>query len=67
MGSADGSRGVMNNTTWSGKHVLVACNEDEGSTLYALDGATGDIVWRRKLAGSVWGADQRRERCGLRR
>jgi polyvinyl alcohol dehydrogenase (cytochrome) len=55
IGSVDGTRGVMNNTTWSGKHVLVACNERGPSTLYALDGATGDVVWQRKLAGSVWG------------
>ena len=55
IGSVDGSSGVMNNTTWSGKHVLVACNEGGPSTLYALDGATGDVIWQRKLAGSVWG------------
>jgi polyvinyl alcohol dehydrogenase (cytochrome) len=53
-GSADGSRGVMNNTTWSGKHILVASNEYEYSTLFALDGATGEIAWQRKLAGLVW-------------
>ncbi|HET8938313.1 MAG TPA: PQQ-binding-like beta-propeller repeat protein [Polyangiales bacterium] len=45
----------MNNTTWSGKSVLVACNERGPSTLFALDPATGDIVWQRKLKGSVWG------------
>jgi polyvinyl alcohol dehydrogenase (cytochrome) len=55
MGSADGFWGVMNNTTWSGKHVLVACNDGGPSTLYAFNGATGDVVWQRKLAGSVWG------------
>jgi len=54
-GSPDGSRGVMANTTWSGKNVLVACNERDRSTLYALHGATGGVIWRRKLAGMVWG------------
>lgn len=55
MGSADGTWGVMANTTWSGKHVLVACNEGGPSTLYALAAATGDVVWQRPLTGSVWG------------
>lgn len=54
-GLGDGTLGIMNNTTWSGKHVLVACNEQGPSTLYALAPATGDIAWQRKLKGSVWG------------
>src|SRR5262249_12924639 len=54
-GNSEGSRGIFVNTTWTGKHVLVACNEGEPSTLYALDGATGDLVWMRKLDALVWG------------
>jgi polyvinyl alcohol dehydrogenase (cytochrome) len=54
-GSADGSRGLFASTTWSGKHLLVACNEGGPATLYALDGATGNIVWRRALEFQVWG------------
>jgi outer membrane protein assembly factor BamB len=45
----------MSNTTWSGRHVLVACNEGGPSTLHALDGATGATVWQRPLTGQVWG------------
>jgi polyvinyl alcohol dehydrogenase (cytochrome) len=54
-GSADGASGLFASTTWSGKHLLVACNEGGPATLYALDGATGDIVWQRALEFQVWG------------
>jgi polyvinyl alcohol dehydrogenase (cytochrome) len=54
-GAADGSSGVFTNFTWAGKNLLVACNQSVGATLYALDGATGDIVWMRTLQGLVWG------------
>lgn len=55
QGAADGSRGIHVNTAWSGKHLLMACNGDPGATLYALDGATGDVVWMRELPSHVWG------------
>jgi polyvinyl alcohol dehydrogenase (cytochrome) len=54
-GQADGSFGVFVNSTWTGKYMLMACNEGGPATLYALDGATGDIKWMRKLTGQVWG------------
>jgi polyvinyl alcohol dehydrogenase (cytochrome) len=54
-GQADGSRGIFVNSTWSGKNMLFACNEGGPATLYALDGATGDVVWMRALTGQVWG------------
>jgi outer membrane protein assembly factor BamB len=47
--------GVFTNSTWTGKNMLFACNESGPSTLFALDGATGDIVWMRKLDSLVWG------------
>ncbi|HKP64712.1 MAG TPA: PQQ-binding-like beta-propeller repeat protein [Polyangiales bacterium] len=53
-GGSDGSRGIYLNTSWSGKYVLVACNQGGPATLLALDGATGDMVWQRQLAESVW-------------
>jgi outer membrane protein assembly factor BamB len=55
MGSTDGSRGIFVNSTWSGTNMLFACNEGGPATLYALDGATGDIAWMRALEGQVWG------------
>jgi outer membrane protein assembly factor BamB len=56
MGYADGSKGIFVNSTWSGKNMLMACNEGgSAATLYALDGATGEIAWMRKLTGLVWG------------
>jgi polyvinyl alcohol dehydrogenase (cytochrome) len=55
MGQADGSRGIFTNSTWTGKYMLFALNEGGPATLFALDGATGDIKWMRKLDGSVWG------------
>jgi outer membrane protein assembly factor BamB len=54
-GAADGSRGIFTNSTWSGKNLLVACNGLAGATLYALDGATGEMAWMRQLSGPVWG------------
>ena len=54
-GTADGSKGIFTNFAWSGKHLVVACNEGGPATLYALDGATGEIAWMRKLTGQVWG------------
>jgi polyvinyl alcohol dehydrogenase (cytochrome) len=54
-GAADGSQGVFVNSTWSGKHLIMACNEGGPATLYGLDGATGNIGWMRKLSASVWG------------
>jgi polyvinyl alcohol dehydrogenase (cytochrome) len=54
-GTADGSKGVFTNSTWTGKNMVMACNEGGPSTLYALDGATGDIKWMRKLDALVWG------------
>jgi outer membrane protein assembly factor BamB len=54
-GTANGSRGIFVNATWSGEHMLFACNEGGPSTLYALDGATGDIAWMRPLSALVWG------------
>ena len=54
-GAADGSRGVFVNSSWSGKNVIMACNEGGPSTLYALDGATGNIAWMRRLTSQVWG------------
>jgi polyvinyl alcohol dehydrogenase (cytochrome) len=54
-GTANGSRGIFVNATWSGKHMLFACNEGGPATLYALDGATGAIAWMRSLPGQVWG------------
>jgi outer membrane protein assembly factor BamB len=54
-GTADGSRGIFVNSTWTGKYMLFACNEASSATLYALDGATGDVAWMRTLPGLVWG------------
>jgi outer membrane protein assembly factor BamB len=54
-GAVDGSSGIFVNSTWSGKHLIVGCNEGGPATLYGLDGATGNIAWMRKLAGQVWG------------
>ncbi|MEY4576421.1 MAG: hypothetical protein RL701_1124 [Pseudomonadota bacterium] len=54
-GSNNGAAGVFTNATWSGKNMLFACNGGGGSTLYALDGATGEIAWQRTLTGAVYG------------
>jgi outer membrane protein assembly factor BamB len=54
-GAADGSSGIFTNFAWTGKNLVVACNEGGPATLYGLDGATGDILWMRKLTAQVWG------------
>ena len=54
-GSADGSQGIFTNFGWTGKDLIVACNEGGPATLYALNGATGEISWMRKLSGQVFG------------
>ena len=54
-GSATGSAGVFTNSTWTGKNMLFAQNQNGPATLFALDGATGDVVWERRLPGQVWG------------
>ncbi|MGD8863499.1 MAG: PQQ-binding-like beta-propeller repeat protein [Myxococcales bacterium] len=54
-GSTTGSRGIFTNATWTGRYMLFACNEERSATLYALDGASGDIAWMRTLPGLVWG------------
>ncbi|MEY4514864.1 MAG: hypothetical protein RLZZ450_6986 [Pseudomonadota bacterium] len=54
-GSNNGSAGVFTNATWSGKHMLFACNGGAGAELFALDGATGEIAWQRTLGGAVYG------------
>ncbi|MDH5672740.1 MAG: PQQ-binding-like beta-propeller repeat protein [Myxococcales bacterium] len=54
-GSTNGTVGIFVNSTWSGKHMLFAHNEDPDGTLFALDGGTGDIVWEKPLPGAVWG------------
>ena len=54
-GTATGSSGIFVNSTWAGKNMLFAQNEEGKATLYALDGATGDIAWQRSVSGSVWG------------
>jgi len=54
-GAADGSSGVFTNSTWTGKNMLFGQNNGGPATLFALDGATGDIAWQQPLAGQVWG------------
>lgn len=54
-GTADGSSGIFTNFAWAGKNLIVAINEGGPATLYALDGATGEMAWMRKLPGQVWG------------
>ena len=54
-GSTDGRSGIFVNSTWSGKYMLFAHNAEPDATLFALNGATGDIVWERPLPGLVWG------------
>jgi polyvinyl alcohol dehydrogenase (cytochrome) len=55
MGQADGSRGIFTNSAWTGEDMLFACNNGTNATLFALNGATGDIRWMRDLPGLVWG------------
>ena len=52
--------GVFTNSSWSGRYLLAACNHPGGrdapaSTLFALDGATGDVAWSRALPNYVFG------------
>jgi polyvinyl alcohol dehydrogenase (cytochrome) len=54
-GSADGGSGLFTNFSYSGRSIVAACNEAGPATLYALDAATGDILWMRALKGSVFG------------
>jgi outer membrane protein assembly factor BamB len=60
-GAADGSSGIFTNSTWTGKAMLFALNQTDKTamtakaTLFALDGATGDVKWMRELQGLVWG------------
>jgi outer membrane protein assembly factor BamB len=55
-GQADGSTGIFVNSTWSGKHMLFACNKAGGTaTLFGVDGGTGEVKWMRDLTGPVWG------------
>jgi outer membrane protein assembly factor BamB len=54
-GAADGSSGIFTNSTWTGKYMLFALNRGGPATLFALDGATGDVKWMRDLEGQVWG------------
>jgi polyvinyl alcohol dehydrogenase (cytochrome) len=54
-GSADGNQGMFTNFSYSGKSIVAACNEGGPATLYALDAATGDMLWMRALTGRVWG------------
>jgi polyvinyl alcohol dehydrogenase (cytochrome) len=55
MGSTNGTRGIFTNAAWTGKDMIFACNNNTDSTLFALDGATGNIHWMRTLPGLVWG------------
>jgi len=67
-GDASGATGILNNTTWDGKHLLIAVNgatsDAPGSepvaegavnpaVIFALDPANGDIVWERQISGQV--------------
>jgi polyvinyl alcohol dehydrogenase (cytochrome) len=54
-GTRDGKLGVFVNGAWSGKYMLFACNGNEKSTLFALNGATGEIGWMTPLPGEVFG------------
>jgi polyvinyl alcohol dehydrogenase (cytochrome) len=54
-GSADGNAGMFTNFSYSGKSIVCACNEMGPASLYALDAATGDMLWTRPLKGRVWG------------
>jgi outer membrane protein assembly factor BamB len=64
-GSRDGSLGIFVNATWSGTYMLFACNTTGKSTLFALDGATGDIQWMTPLPGEVYGRMSVANRVGF--
>jgi polyvinyl alcohol dehydrogenase (cytochrome) len=66
-GLMTGEEGIFNNGAWTGKYLLWAGNGAESdapngdehtsdtnpSVLFAIDPATGDIVWERQLNGVV--------------
>lgn len=67
-GVSTGQQGIFNNGAWDGTHLLFAGNGatssapgseppapdgDGTAVLFALDPATGDIVWERQLPGIV--------------
>ena len=55
-GSRTGASGVFTSGAWTGKYILYACNEGgTRSDLYALDGGTGEVVWKTPLNGVVFG------------
>ena len=54
-GSRDGKTGIFVNGAWSGKYLLFACNTPGKSTVYGLDGATGEIKFMTPLPGEVYG------------
>ena len=48
--------GVLNNGAYDGERILVASNERStgDGTLFALDPATGSVLWQQPLASWVW-------------
>jgi polyvinyl alcohol dehydrogenase (cytochrome) len=49
--------GVLNNGAFDGERILVAGSNPRTraeSILYALDPATGDVLWQRQIANWVW-------------
>jgi hypothetical protein len=64
-GSRDGSLGIFVNATWSGKYMMFACNTTGKSTLFGLDGVTGDIAWMTPLPGEVYGRMSVANRVGF--
>jgi polyvinyl alcohol dehydrogenase (cytochrome) len=55
MNTRDGKMGIFVNGAWSGKNMLFACNNAGKSTLFGLDGASGNIAWMTPLDGEVYG------------
>lgn len=51
----DGKMGIFVNGAWSGKNMLFACNNAGKSTLFGIDGASGDVAWMTPLDGEVYG------------
>jgi polyvinyl alcohol dehydrogenase (cytochrome) len=54
VGHDSGDRGIHNNGAWTGKYLLFAVNggsepDEVPTTLFALEGATGDIAWQRPV------------------
>ncbi|MDD9945428.1 MAG: PQQ-binding-like beta-propeller repeat protein [Myxococcales bacterium] len=54
-GNGVGDEGIFSNSAWTGKHLIFAENRLEMTQLYALDGATGEILWMEEHSGLVWG------------